>query len=127
MNKHVPTILVVEDEKSLLKAWVEVFRKEGFDVLTASDEAGAFNSALRWQPDLLLVDLVMSVNLVKKLRETKWGQQVPVIFLSGWIGPDNSEKEDLAARDYYFHDHWDFEQIVSQVKDRIKLGALINN
>src|SRR5579864_5112234 len=92
MSKYNPTILVVEDEKSLLKAWAELFTKEGLSVLTAPDGQSALSLALRWHPDLLVVDLVMpnsdGLTLVKKLRENKWGQKVPVMFLSGWLSSE---------------------------------------
>ena len=120
MQKHIPTVLVVENQKSLLKVWAEVFKREGLNVLTAPDEPSALNAALRWRPDLLVVDLVMPMNLIKKLRENKWGQKVPVMFLSGWfeIQAGNSNK------DSYFNDNWSFDQVVNEAKDRLKFTEL---
>jgi DNA-binding response OmpR family regulator len=125
MNKSNPTILVVEDEKSLLKAWAEIFKREGFNVLTASDGSSALNLALRWRPDLLVVDLVMSLELIKKLRESKWGEKVPVMFLSGWLGTEISEheaEEKSQDQDHYFHDNWNFDQVVREVRNKLKFA-----
>lgn len=123
MEKNVPTILVVEDEKSLLKVWAEIFRREGLNVLSASDEQSAINMALRWRPNLVLVDLVMSISLIKKLRENRWGQTVPVMFLSGWLDMEAIQERGTAAsetRDSYFHDNWNFDQVVQEVKNKLE-------
>ena len=126
MNKHVSTILVVEDEKSLLKAWVEIFRREGFNVLTAQDSRSALSLVLKWHPDLLVVDLVLpnsdGLVLVKKLRENKWGQKVPVMFLSGWLGSELSTQDESRELDSYFHDNWNFDQVVLEVKNKLKFA-----
>jgi DNA-binding response OmpR family regulator len=125
MNKQTPTILVVEDEKSLLKAWVEIFKREGLNVLTAPDGQSALNLALKHRPDLLVVDLVLSnsdgLTLIKKLKENKWGQRVPVMFLSGWLSssffPEVDNKN--LSKDSYLHDNWSFEQVVKEVKNKL--------
>ncbi len=131
MQQHTPTVLVVEDEKSLLKAWAEIFRREGLNVLTAADGANALNLALRWHPDLLVVDLVMpnsdGLTLIKRLRENKWGQTVPVMFLSSWLGsglPDPKDSKEEPLRDFYLHEDWNFEQVVLEVREKLKPSKL---
>lgn len=129
MDNDTPTILVVEDEKSLLKAWAEIFKREGLHVLTAQNGQSALNLALRWHPDLLVVDLVMSnsdgLSLIKKLREDKWGESVPVMFLSGWLGSEPPEEQPPAQNNHsansYLNDNWNFSQVVAQVKNKLKL------
>lgn len=126
MNNHKAQILIVEDEKSLLKAWVDRFRKEGLNVITAKNGSEALSLALSLHPDLVLVDLVMpssdGLTLIKKLKEDKWGFRVPVMFLSGWSNPDQSADE--AAKDDHMDNDWSLDQVVSRVKS--KLGAYAN-
>jgi len=125
MNKQRPTILIVEDEKSLLRAWVEIFRTEGFYVLTAEDGESALGAALKWRPDVILVDLVIPSSdgavLIKKLREHKWGEQVPVMLLSADLLPDlveaGVETSSPISKKVYFQNNWDFYSVVKQVKD----------
>ena len=128
MSKHNPIILVVEDEHSLLKAWAEIFSREGLNVLMASDGKSALNLALKWHPDLLVVDLVMShsggLALIKKLRESKWGQDIPVMFLSGWLASDFPEEEYQKIstnKDYYLDNNWSFQQVVREVRNKLQL------
>ncbi len=123
MEKHTPTILVIEDEKALLKAWAEIFTREGFNVLTTSDPTKAINLAFRWKPDLLLVDLILSeaenLNLTKQFRENKWGQNTPIMFLSG-LASHESEPNKKHVQDSYLEDNWNFDQVVREVKIKLK-------
>ena len=128
MQNHKPQILIVEDEKSLLKAWVDRFRKEGLNVLTARDGTQALNLALSLHPDLVLVDLVMpssdGLTLIKKLKEDKWGFGVPVMFLSGWLNPEQSDKsyEDRTIKDDQLGNDWSLDQVVNKVKEKLKFA-----
>ena len=84
-----PQILVVEDEKSLLKTWVKKFERQGFKVLTAVNSAKAFALAKLYRPDMVVVDIVMpgsdGLILIKKLKDNKWLNKIPVMFLSNWL------------------------------------------
>lgn len=129
MEKHIPKVLVVEDEKSLLKAWIERFGRLGFKVLAAPDGVSAGEIALKDHPDLVVVDLVMpssdGLMLVKKLREDKWGNGVPVMFLNSWQDPEVLAQE-AGSANFHFAYNWSLEQVVEKVKHRlsgIPLGA----
>lgn len=81
------TILIVEDEPALLKAYVEQFVEEGFSVLKASNGQEGYNEALRGKPDILLLDILMPVmdglTMMQNLRENKaWDKTVPIVFLT---------------------------------------------
>ena len=126
MSKKIPTVLVVEDEESLLKAWAEIFRKEGLDVLTALDAPSAFALAQKYYPDLLIVGLVMdssdTIALIKKLRGSIWGKKIPVMFLSGSQSVDmveSTEANELPLKSFYFHNNWNFSQVLEAVRKRL--------
>ncbi|MDE2291971.1 MAG: response regulator transcription factor [Elusimicrobia bacterium] len=76
-------ILVVEDEKALLKVLRYNLEREGYRVSTASDGPAAIETARRERPDLVLLDVMLpgfdGFEVLKQLRRTS---QVPVLFLS---------------------------------------------
>lgn len=80
------TILIVEDEQPLLKALNEVISQAGFKTITAADGEAALRTALKEQPDLILLDLLLpkmgGMQVLEKLRQDKWGKDVEVIILS---------------------------------------------
>ena len=56
---HHGRVLVVEDDRALLEAYTDVLLAAGFDVVAASDGAGALH-ALDTDPfDVVLTDLVL--------------------------------------------------------------------
>lgn len=82
---HRGRILVVEDDRALLEAYTDVLLAAGFDVVAASDGAGALH-ALDTDPfDVVLTDLVLpgvtGVEILRAVRERDL--DVPVVLITG--------------------------------------------
>lgn len=89
------SILIVEDDASLLRALVDKFTREQFTAYFASNGIEGLSSAFMHHPDVILLDIVMSgmdgLTMLKKLREKdEWGKHVPVVFLTN-LSPDNDK------------------------------------
>lgn len=81
------SILIVEDDQSLLTALVDKFTREGFITLRAANGVSGYSLALERHPDIILLDILMpemdGITYLQKLRkEDEWGKSVPVIFLT---------------------------------------------
>ena len=80
------TILVVEDEKSLRDAVVDILRLKNLIPLEARNGKEGVEVAIGKHPDLILLDLIMpemdGMTALKKIREDVWGEKVPVIILT---------------------------------------------
>lgn len=65
-------ILLIEDEEDLTDLYKIKFDQEGFQIIIAHDGAEGIKLALKEQPDLILVDLVMpkmdGYQVLEKLR-----------------------------------------------------------
>ena len=97
-----PRILVVDDERQILRALQTSLRGAGYEVETAETAEAALASAAMRPPEALIVDLVLpdgtGTDVVRELRT--WSS-APVIVLSA-VG-DESEKVaalDAGADDY---------------------------
>lgn len=62
-------ILVVEDDESLREALLEVLGDEGHEVRTAAHGADALDTLDEWEPELLVLDLMMPVMDAFEFRE----------------------------------------------------------
>lgn len=120
-------ILVIEDEVSQRKALVDKFTREGFDVLEAKDGKEGLSVALKEQPHIILLDIVMpkmdGMAMLKKLRqENEWGKSVPVILLTNLSSDDDKilkgVSEDLPAY-YLVKSDWAIDDVVKKVKERL--------
>lgn len=58
---HVVKILIVEDNDDLRDLLADVLADAGFDVMAASNGAEALERGASWQPDALVIDLMMPV------------------------------------------------------------------
>ena len=117
-------ILIVEDEKILLKDLADKFTKEGFEVITAGDGQAGLNVAIQNHPDLILLDIVMPImdgmTMLYQLRKDEWGKTVEVILLTNLSDSDkiaDSYLEDV--HDYLVKSDWTLDDIVAKVKAKL--------
>jgi two-component system OmpR family response regulator len=122
MSKLNKKILIVEDDKDLLSALQEKFRKEGFSVVTALDGEEGFNVAEKEKPDIILLDIKMPVidgiTMARKLKEA--GINVPIIFLTNLDDLKHiSDAIGVSKSDYLVKSDWDLDDIVKHVKAKL--------
>lgn len=115
------TILIIEDEKDMLRILTKRFRMEKLHVLTASNGRDGLSVALEKRPDIIVLDVIMphmdGLTMMKELRQDSWGKTVPIIFLTNLS--ENSELAELASTedftDYLIKVEWRLEDIVAKV------------
>lgn len=114
-------VIVVEDEPLLLKALNLVLLDAGFDTVTATDGEMGLRLVQKFQPDIVLLDLVLpkmhGFEVLKSLKKIEETRQIPVIILSNL-----SQKEeclqglDLGAEDYFIKSNTDLSEVVKKIK-----------
>lgn len=66
-------VLVVDDEANIIKLVEAYLEPEGFEVRTAGDGEGGLAIALEWQPDLVVLDIMLpgidGLELLRRLRQ----------------------------------------------------------
>ena len=79
-------ILIVEDEKDIIKMLEYNLKKEGFRVVDARDGEDALDLANRENPDLILLDLMLpgmdGLEVCKALKKENKTGSIPVIMLT---------------------------------------------
>ena len=81
------TILVIDDELTLLKAVKERLELESFNVLTATTAEQAISTISRFTPDLMVVDLrlpgMSGLDFCREVRSSEGPSRlVPILFLT---------------------------------------------
>ena len=109
---------------SLRYALLDKFTREGFEVLEAKNGLDGLEVAVREQPDVILLDIIMPVmdgmTMLAKLRKDAWGREAKVIILTNLS--DNRKIADSMERgtyDYLIKADWKIERVVSKVKDML--------
>jgi DNA-binding response OmpR family regulator len=97
------TILIVEDDSSILKGLKENLELEHFKILTESDGEDGYKSAIKNKPDLIILDVMLpsknGFDICRDIR--KENINTPIIMLTG----KNAESDkvlglELGADDY---------------------------
>lgn len=91
-KKH--SIMVVDDEKQIRDLLERLLSISGYEVLTAHNGLKLLSILKVNQPDLIILDIMMSwidgFELCRIIKKTEQYQHIPVIFLSG-----RNAKEDI--------------------------------
>lgn len=94
--------LVVDDDPSVRALIRMILEDEGYEVRMARDGADALRQLSRWQPDVMLLDLMMpnmdGWTLCSQMRRDERLRDVPVVILTAVPDADH-EAERLGATD----------------------------
>jgi CheY-like chemotaxis protein len=86
-------ILVVDDDEDLRYLWAETLGNLGYEILSVDDGARALAAVQDFQPDLVLLDLIMpraeldGVGLLSRLSANPTLTTTPIIVISGLGDP----------------------------------------
>lgn len=79
-------IAIIEDDKPILDMYLMKLNASGYEVKGAEDGVEGLKMLKDFQPDLVLLDLRMprmsGQDMLKKLRQTDWGNHLLVIILT---------------------------------------------
>ncbi len=81
------TILIIDDNKLIRNMLNKLFAKEGYNVLVAEDGPTGRQKATEYQPDLIILDIMMpgedGFSVIEELKRQSKTTSIPVIFLTG--------------------------------------------
>jgi len=122
------TILIVEDDGSMLEALVEKFSSSKFDVLSARNGVEGLELALSKHPDIILLDIIMpkmdGLSMLRKLKEDRWGAFAPVVILTNLSDSQKlSEALEIGVVEYIVKAEVKLSDIVFKVKRVLGMGA----
>ena len=121
-------ILIVDDDKEILKSMEKKFSSKGYGVVTAKQGKEAVEKAKREIPNLILMDIVLpdieGSEAVRLIKENPSLKKIPVIFISGVLLKENdgsSATEIKVAGQQYraFCKPFNFEALFQEVEKEL--------
>lgn len=113
-------ILIVDDDANICELLRMYLNKDGFDTETAADGEQAIETARRYNPDLILLDIMMpKLDGWQVCREVRKTSEVPIIMLTakGEVF-DKILGLELGADDY-ISKPFDTKEVVARIKAEI--------
>ncbi|UCR88392.1 response regulator transcription factor [Mycetocola spongiae] len=121
-------ILVVDDEPSLTDLLRMALKYEGWEVETAGDGAGALAAARRFQPDLVILDIMLpdldGLAVLARLRNRD--AAIPVLFLTAKDALDDRIAGLTAGGDDYVTKPFSLEEVIARVRGLLRRSVLVN-
>lgn len=120
-------ILLVEDDTTLAKVYSSRLELEGFDVRHVANGEEALSTAIKYSPDLILLDVMMpkinGFDVLDIIRNTPETMNMRVIMLTALSQAKDKERaEELGADDYLVKS----QVVISDVVERIKHHLGVN-
>ena len=99
------SILVVEDEESLLKLESILFTSKGYDVTGVRDGKGALEAIARNRPDIVVLDVMLpgpdGFEICRAIKENPETSSIPVVILTAKKSSVDLERGRNAGADAY--------------------------
>ena len=114
-------ILVVEDDKFLANAYRVKLEKTGFEVRIAMDGEEGSVAAAEFEPDLILLDLVMpkkdGFTVLQELKADEKFKNIPVLVASNLGQKEDVDRaKELGAVDFVIKTDESLSSIIEKIK-----------
>lgn len=115
-------VLVVDDEASLVELLQMALRYEGWQVETATDGASALHKARTFEPDVIVLDIMMpgldGLEVLRRMRAT--GDDAAVLFLTAKDSVNDRVVGLTAGGDDYVTKPFSLEEVVARLRGLLR-------
>ncbi|MBI3627433.1 MAG: response regulator transcription factor [Candidatus Sungbacteria bacterium] len=127
MSEGKKKILIIDDDPYILEMYLLKFKESGFEVETGANGKEALEKVTSFQPDLMLLDIVMPVydgfEVLKRMQDSSLLPGTKVIILSNLGQREDVERGmGLGAMDYIIKAHFTPSEVVTKVKSLLNVG-----
>lgn len=81
-----PTVLIAEDEETIVESLAFLMEKEGFNVRIATNGQSAIDMISQYRPDMVLLDVMMpgrdGFDVARTVRANSRTQHIPIMMLT---------------------------------------------
>ena len=122
------TILVVDDEQSIMELLVFNLQKEGYNTLEAYDGVTAVEMAINEKPDLILLDVMIpkmdGISVCKKIRYALNISNIPILMISA----KDTESDKIVGlemgADDYITKPFQIREVMARIKANLRKAEL---
>ena len=121
-----PKVLVVDDEAPLTMALVKAFTADGWAAVGRLDGATATTEALRWRPDLVILDITLpdidGFEVLRRLRTVS--EHMCVLFLTARDAVSDRVAGITAGADDYVTKPFSLEEVIARSRGLVRRAGL---
>lgn len=113
-------ILVVDDEQDIVVTLTRMLRRQGFDVVSATDGEQALERVKDSHPDLVILDIQMpkldGIEVLQRIKEDPHTSSLPVIMLTARAGDEDMLKGYKYGANYYIPKPFKIAEVLDGIK-----------
>jgi two-component system, response regulator len=114
-------VAIIEDDMAIVQMYRTKFENEGYEVATAPDGASGLELIESFEPDIILLDLMMpnmnGLDMLSKLRGQPGGRNAKVVVLTNMGDTETATRVyKLTADDYIVKAEMTPKQVAERVK-----------
>lgn len=127
MNRMTNARVAVIDDDRMVREMLELgLSREGFEVETAADGLAALDLIRRFDPEVIVLDIMMpkldGITLLPRLREIT---QAPIVMLTAKGDTDDKVQSLSAGADDYLVKPFIFEELIARLQAKLRRPQLI--
>ena len=130
-NANKKRILIVDDDAVVIRALSIKLKANGYDVLTATDGAGAVKAARTERPDLILLDITFPADvntvswdgflIMEWLKRLDEAANIPIIVISAGNSEKYKSQAKAAGAAAFFHKPICHEEFFAYIRRRLNV------
>lgn len=120
-------VAIIEDDIAIVQMYRTKFETEGYEVATAPDGEAGLELLSTFEPDIILLDLMMpnmnGLDMLQKLRNQPGGRDAKVVVLTNMGDTETATRVyKMAADDYIVKAEMTPKQVAERVKALLERG-----
>jgi DNA-binding response OmpR family regulator len=119
-------VAVIDDDRMIREMLELGLSREGYEVQSASDGVAALDLVRRFDPELIVLDIMMpkidGISLLPRLREIT---QAPIVMLTAKGGTEEKVQSLTAGADDYLVKPFVFEELIARLQAKLRRPQLI--
>lgn len=117
-------VLIVDDEKGVLKMYSEYLKTADMEVLQATDGESGLKIAREQKPDVILLDIIMprynGLDVLKSIKNDLNIKKIPVFLLTNLPEESSGEKaKELGAAGYLVKAQYEPKMIIDVIRGTV--------
>ena len=117
-------ILVVDDEPNIVQTLQDRLEMNEYIVVTASNGKEGLNTALKENPDIILLDVIMPImdghEMLEALRRNPDGKDIAVIMLTARNQTNDIERANVCGIEDYIVKPFDLSKLLEKIESIVE-------
>ena len=126
-NDRKKKILIVDDETEMSEMETLRLEASGYEVATACDGRSGIAQARQWQPDLVILDIMLPAmdgyQVCKALKKDPACRQIPIILVSALDQKYDTDLGKKVGADFYFTKPFEPSVLLSKIRELVRKKA----